>query len=532
MSDTLDYLRMFAEYPAAARRFLREPLTLEKARRITYDQQQRREENFLNLVDKSIYNHASSPYLALLKLAGCELADVKALVKKSGVDGTLTELNEAGVYITFEEFKGRKPIIRHGQLIPVTPQSFDNPATRQEFTMQSGGSTGLGVYVSHNLDHIASSATNHLLMLAAHGVLDVPAALWGNILPGSGLYFVLNRIYSRQATLRWFSSIGWRDSKYWPKYDAATLYMLFWLRLLGAHVPMPIVTRVDKALIVARWLKDTAQKSGRSLLYANVSRAVRVCAAAEAASLDLSGVAMRIGGEPVTEAKTNAIRRVGATPMSTYGSIETGGIGLGCARPLDASDVHLLTDAFALITHAHQVEGANITVPAINLTTLRDTAPKVMLNYQSDDYGIVETRSCGCELESYGYTTHLRKIHSYSKLLGEGVTLIGNEMVHIIEQVLPARFGGSILDYQLMEEEDSQGFTRLYLLISPRLQIPNEDEVVKIVLEGMRNASPTADATRLMWQQTNTIRIRRAEPIPTPAGKVLPLYIRRSNPTH
>lgn len=531
MGDTLDYLKMFAGYPAAAQRFLREPLTLDRAREYVHLQQQRREENFLNLLEKSIYNYAHSPYLALLKLAKCELGDVRALVKKCGLEGALTQLHAAGVYVTFEEFKGRKPITRHGQTIPVTPHSFDNPATRQEFTMQSGGSTGLGVYVSHNLDHIASSATTHLLMLAAHSVLDVPAAIWGNILPGSGLYFLLNRVYANQPTPRWFTSIGWRDSKYWLKYDVAMLYMLFWLRVLGSRVPMPVVTRTEQALNVVHWLRETVQQSGRALLYANVSRAVRVSAAAEAAGLDLKGVVMRIGGEPVTVAKTEAIERVGARLMSSYGSIETGGIGLGCAAPLDATDVHLLTDAFALITTPYVIEGAGTTVQAFNLTTLRDTAPKVMLNYQSDDYGVVETRSCGCELESYGYTTHIRKIHSYSKLLGEGVTLIGNELVQVIEHTLPARFGGSILDYQLVEEEDAQGLTRLYLLVSPRLTIPNEAEVVDVVLQGLRNASPTADATRLTWQQTNTIQIKRAEPIPTPAGKILPLYIHRSRST-
>ena len=45
--------------------------------------------------------------------------------------------------------------------------------------------------------------------------------------------------------------------------------------------------------------------------------------------------------------------------------------------------------------------------------------------------------------EGYGFTTHLREVRSYSKLTGEGVTLIGDEMIHLLEHVLPARFGGS-----------------------------------------------------------------------------------------
>ena len=45
-----------------------------------------------------------------------------------------------------------------------------------------------------------------------------------------------------------------------------------------------------------------------------------------------------------------------------------------------------------------------------------------------------------------------------------------------MERVLPARFGGSPLDYQLMEEEDERGFTRLSLLVSPKLRIADESK--------------------------------------------------------
>jgi len=92
------------------------------------------------------------------------------------------------------------------------------------------------------------------------------------------------------------------------------------------------------------------------------------------------------------------------------------------------------------------VPGSDITVDAFHFTTLLPTARKLLLNVESDDYGVVETRSCGGPLESYGYTEHLRQIRSFRKLTGEGVTLVGSEMLRILEEVLPARFGGSPLD--------------------------------------------------------------------------------------
>ena len=181
-----------------------------------------------------------------------------------------------------------------------------------------------------------------------------------------------------------------------------------------------------------------------------------------------------------------------------------------------------------MITYPYSVEGCGVTVPAFNLTSLLDTSSKVLLNYQSDDYGTVRERACGCALESYGYSTHLHTIRSYSKLVGEGVTLIGSEMLHILEHVLPSRFGGSPLDYQLMEQEDAHGLTRLYLIVSPCVEIADERQVIEVVLNALSRSSPMGDAARVVWQQAHTLQVKRMEPVWTARGKLLPLHIKRS----
>ena len=206
---------------------------------------------------------------------------------------------------------------------------------------------------------------------------------------------------------------------------------------------------------------------------------------------------------------------------------EAGQPGSGCANPIDGSDVHLFKDAIALFTHPYRVDTFGVTVPAFNLTTLLPTTPKIMLNVQTDDYGIVEERRCGCELESYGYTTHVREIRSYSKVTGEGVTLVGTEMLQILNHALPSRFGGTPLDYQLMEAEDEKGFTRLYLIVSPRVEIADEPAVVSYVLERLSASSSMADAARVLWQHAQTIQVKRMEPVWTERGKLLPLHIPR-----
>src|SRR6266436_3821859 len=110
--ETLQYIGMFARFPFALRRFLKHPLTLADARRIVAERLAHREENFLRIVERSIFGNPASPYLALLRLAGCEYGDLARIVKRDGLDRALKTLRENGVYVSYEEFRGRTPIIR------------------------------------------------------------------------------------------------------------------------------------------------------------------------------------------------------------------------------------------------------------------------------------------------------------------------------------------------------------------------------------------------------------------------------------
>jgi hypothetical protein len=107
------------------------------------------------------------------------------------------------------------------------------------------------------------------------------------------------------------------------------------------------------------------------------------------------------------------------------------------------------------------------------------------------------------------------------------VTLIGSEMVQVLEEVLPARFGGGPLDYQLLEEEDEHGFTRLSLLVNPKIEIKDEREVIEVVLKAVGRSSVAADLARAIWSQAGTLRVKRSEPIWTARGKLMPLHSRQ-----
>src|SRR5581483_5847587 len=184
----------------------------------------------------------------------------------------------------------------------------------------------------------------------------------------------------------------------------------------------------------------TLRARGICLFNAPVSMAVRISLAARAEGLSLEGAAFFGGGEPPTPTKVREITASGARWIPIYGSQEAGAIGLGCVRPLDGSDVHFVRDTLALIQHPRQVPGTSLTVPAFHLTGLLPSFPKLLLNVETDDFGVLEERRCGCPLEALGLAEHVREIYSFRKLTGEGVTLVGSEMLRILEEVLPQRF--------------------------------------------------------------------------------------------
>ena len=521
-------IKMYSRFALGLRGFLRHTISLEEAKAIVQKRMAEREENFLRLVKKGIFDYLKSPYLPLLKLARVEFGDIEQMVKRKGLEDTLRTLREAGVYITFEEFKGREPIVRKGKVIPARAHDFDNPYLTCYYQTETGGTTGVGTRVGMDLDHISAQAPFIMMREHAHGLLNVPTAIWRGILPdGSGLNGILYHSRFGNLPKKWFTPITKQDFKPSLKNRLATQYIIGMGRLVGAPIPWPEPVPLDQAIVVARWAARTLESHGACLINTHVSMALRVAIAAQEERLNLSGVTFMGGGEPPTPAKVREITRTGARYIPNYFLADVGVIGAGCVKPIEINDLHFFKDGLALIQYPCPVHGSEITVDAFYFTTLLPTSPKIMLNVESDDYGIIETRACGCPFEGYGYTEHIRQVRSFSKLTGDGVTLMGSEMVRILEEVLPGRFGGSPLDYQLVEEEDEQGFTRLALSVSPKIEIANEGEVIETVLEALGRSSVAGDLARSIWSQAKALRIKRMEPIWTARGKFMPLHLEK-----
>jgi hypothetical protein len=519
--SALRMLGMYGRFMVGLPGFLRRRVTLEEAEAYIRAGLADRESNFLRIAKRGIFDNPESPYGPLLALAGCEFGDLESSVRTKGLEETLRALRAEGVYVTFEEYKGRKPIVRRGRSIEVDAHSFDNPLSARAYEGETGGSTGAATRVGTDLDNIRAQAPHLMLGRHVHGVLGKPAAVWKGALPDPvGLEVYLRAVVYDRPPERWFTPVT--DAYKAPplRFRLANSYVLWMSRLCGVPCPWPEPLPLDQAVVIARWASETVARHGGCQIVASVSLGVRVCHAAREAGIDLTGALFFGGGEPMTAAKQKAFTAVGARHVTIYISVDAGPMGLPCASPLEENEQHLLEDNLALIQYPRAVEGSTTTVDAFYFTSLRYRASKLLLNMESDDYGIVEERSCGCPLEQLGYRRHVRRIRSFGKLTGEGVTLVGSEMVRVLEEVLPKRFGGGPQDYQLLEEEDERGLTRLVLLVSPTVEVSDDEALVAGLLEAVGEGSDAGAVAKAYWAQAGTFQVRREAPVWTARGKL------------
>jgi len=513
---------MYARFAGGLAAFLREQTTVEEAQSTIKKRLLTREDNFLNILERGIFGYPRSPYLALLKEAGCEHGDVAHLVRSVGLEEALKKLFRAGVYVDFDEFKGRKPIRRGRLTLRVRAEDFDNPHLRYRYETATSGSSGPRSRSWLDLDHLAATTCYTIMGLQVHGLQGVPTALWRPILPAcTGVSNLLRSARIGNVARRWFSPLDPGDLRPSPTYAASTWYILTTGRLVGVPLPRPEPVRIHDAVRIAHWASQTVQESGACLIRTYVSLAVRVALAASESGIDLRGVVLMGGGEPPTTAKVRQIQCSGARWVPTYAFSEFGQVAGGCANPRSGNDLHLFHDAICLIPVPRELPGWGTSVDVFHFTTLLLTSPKILLNVGLDDYGVVGSRSCGCGYEGLGLSTHVEDIRSFSKLTGEGMSVAGSEMQEILESLLPQRFGGTPFDYQLEEREDAQGFTRLELLISPEICLPEDGgtRVLETILSGLSTGSPAAELARAIWKEAGSLTIRRERPVSSGEGK-------------
>lgn len=525
-SETVAFARFLGGLPA----FLRLRMSADQAEEITRTLLRDRGANFLATLEHGVFGNPRSAYLPMFAIARITRDDVAAWVREDGLEGTLHRLHEAGIRASFEEFKARTPIVRAGREIPLDPLGFDSPQVRGYYVTSSGGSTGTARRVRLDLQHLRNSVPRQLLLHRAEGGALVPRIVWLDLPPAPGLNWVLRGAAAGEAPATWYTSV-WGGQGTSRRFQWSTQATVLTARLCGRPIAAPIYLPMDRADIIAVRTRQLLDQHGGCIVSSGVSRLVRIALAARKAGLTLEGAVFSGGGEPPTPAKVQEIEASGARFTSAYHLSEAGWVGRHCTTSADPNDQHVMRDHLAVIQIPHAIPGFDRTVQALCYTTLLPSAPKLLLNFESDDYGILETRACTCPWGVLGFTEHVREIRSYRKLTGEGLTLVGSDMERIIEAALPLAHGGSSLDYQLMEEEGSHGFTRFILLVHPALALPDPAAVRHSFLEAVAAMGAEAGHAHAILSQPDVLVVRHAPPRWTARGKLLPLHIQhRTHP--
>ncbi len=255
---------------------------------------------------------------------------------------------------------------------------------------------------------------------------------------------------------------------------------------------------------------------------------MRLCEAAGAANISLEGAQFTLSGEPVTEARLGAVLRAGVTAVPQYGASEAGGtIGHGCLAPEEADDLHLFDDLHAVVQPEDLTTDANLPPTALLLSSLRSTAPFVLLNVSLGDQAILTHRNCGCPLERLGWMTHIKAIRSYEKLTSGGIRLFDADLISVLEKALPARFGGGPTDFQLIEDEGKDGQPRLCLVVDPAVGPLDAKGVADAFLAAIGAGSGAERVAGLLWRDAGFLHVERRRPEVGPGGKILHLVTRR-----
>jgi hypothetical protein len=282
---------------------------------------------------------------------------------------------------------------------------------------------------------------------------------------------------------------------------------------------------------ILRWIVETRRAGQTPHLHTHASSAVRLCHAAESAGIRLDGVWLTAASEPTTAARLTAINRTGAACWPQYASVEAGVVGRGCADAEVPDEVHVFEDRVAVIqVEPHELMAGLIPGTLLTTSLSRTATALLLLNVSMGDVADMNRRRCGCPLERLGWTLHLRGIRSVEKLTAAGMTFLDVDVIRVLEETLPARFGGGPTDYQLVEAEDADGTPGLTLRVHPRLGAVPSDAIIEAFLSAIGAARGAEQVMGLAWRDARLLRVERQPPLVTPAGKILHLHITGSAP--
>ncbi|MDH3692784.1 MAG: hypothetical protein OEU36_25440, partial [Gammaproteobacteria bacterium] len=264
--------------------FLRELISVEAAKAIVEQRMETRDIAFLQMVERAIFANPRSPYLKLFRVAGCELGDVRDLVAQEGMEGALHELLRAGIYVTFEEFKGRMAAVRGSETVAFRDTDFDNPLITANYRTSSGGTRGAPTRIQVDLDHITQSAPHWALWFAEHDWLANPLVFWAPTHPGMANRQLMCAKFGKKF-VKWFSLVDTGTAR-----DRLTSACVHTVVRRAAGFPKPDIAPLSEAWKVGTYLDRMVQEGMKPCVNTSPSAAIRASLSMQARGISLRNV--------------------------------------------------------------------------------------------------------------------------------------------------------------------------------------------------------------------------------------------------
>jgi hypothetical protein len=510
-------LEAFGRFLCALPGYLKTPVSCEIARATILSRMEKRNENFLGMAQRCIYQNPRSPYMPLLRAAGCEYSDMESFLASNELESLLTRLLEAGVRIPLEAYKGRKPLEHAGTQLFFTEEDFNNPILSHGWEGRSGGSTGRPSRMLIDLDYLEGRVPYEQVMFHLLDLHQTPLALWYPKLPASiGLSNSLRYAKIGRIPECWFDmKLSDRPLPFWHLWSLAAIIGLS--RLSGIRFPWPRPVPLDDPQVILDWIAEKIRRRGRCAVQSTVSGVVRICRAAAGRGFDLDGVQFITGSEPLTASKHAEIVARHARVFLRYHCVDIGSVAAGCGAPAEIDEVHLLSDTVAIAVPDASAGDSH----PLCFTSIMGRGPKIVLNLDLGDQAVITKRRCGCVYEEMGFHTHLAHVRSSTRSTAEGIALLYSELIRISEEILPRLIGGTVLDYQWIEDEDPEAgsLTRLWLRISPRLGAIDEESLRRTILAEIGRKDSAQRFYAQLLGDAATLKILRENPHATAAGK-------------
>ena len=517
---SLETARRGAGIARGLRWLAKDPVTISEARRVIADEVARRDERFLDHLDALVWPFPESPIARLAGHAGVEAGDVRALVDTHGLIGALEALRDTGVYVAYEEYHGRAEAVRGSARFSFTPSDFFNPVVRGDYLAATGGSSsGTGTPVELSFAWQRRQGRQRPIQHEMAGVRGMPAAVWLPVFPSAaGFGAVMKNMAGGSTPERWFSQIPTDLEGISGNKRMVNRFLPALAAMTRTGLPAPEHVPTTDPEPVVTWLVDAVARAGGAIITGYASSLTAAARHAVDHGIDLHGVVANPASEPVTPGKLAVIAASGMRAYPMYAFTPEGTVAIRCERCAD-EEYHVWDQDLAVITRPRP-RGDGSVVDAFCWTSLAAEAPRVLVNVENDDYGVVHHGiGCDCALGELGLTTRVRDIRGISKVVTAGISLDGELFDQLVDIDLPARLGGGPGDFQFAEIDD-EGSSVLTLRIHPRLGEIDHAAAHRVIADAL-GRSDNGLLAEAVWSLDDGLDVQRCAPAETSAGKTL-----------